>query len=92
MQTPKYRYRLSSTGYSSKRYGNCEVCGKYVSEVFYQAEERAFTRPDGTQGWTQQKCVSKFGHKECLLKLRRNRRQEGNQAQLTIGGLEEKWV
>ena len=33
-------------------------------------EERAFTRPDGSEGWTEHKCVSLFGHKECLLKLR----------------------
>lgn len=74
MKETTYRYRLKSTGAGSAKYGSCEVCGGQVSEMFYQSEECAYLRPDGTQGWTMHKCVGKFGHKECLLRIRR----EGN--------------
>ena len=43
---PEYRYRIQSTGASSHKYGPCEVCGKHVSEVFSQIEQRWY----GTQG------------------------------------------
>ena len=61
-----YRYRLTSTGDSSEKYGACEVCGKHASEVFQQAEERAF---EG--GWTQYQCRRLFGHEGCLIAQRR---------------------
>ena len=38
----EYRYRLTSTGYSSHRYGPCEVCGEHASEVFLQLEARRY--------------------------------------------------
>lgn len=56
------KYRLKNTGYSSKRYGNCEVCNKHVSEVFYQVEEKQYK-----YGWTQSDCNNLYGHKECLI-------------------------
>lgn len=62
-----YRYRLSSTGYSSARLGPCEICGKHASEVFIQAEQKRYRRHDGTLSWTYADCIdSCFGHKECL--------------------------
>jgi hypothetical protein len=64
-----YRYRLKSTGYSSDKYGKCEVCGKYVSEVFLQVEERYYKFEHNGQiyeGWTKNGCKDYFGHKKCL--------------------------
>lgn len=69
-QPGDYRYKLTSTGYSSSRYGPCEVCGRHASEVFYQSEERAYERLGGI-GWTFDGCRCLFGHRECLLAKRR---------------------
>ncbi|MGB0989279.1 MAG: hypothetical protein ACPGUI_00465 [Halarcobacter sp.] len=67
-----YRYMLNSQRESSARYGNCEVCKKHASEVFYQVEEKAFFNPVSSEhSWTQHNCNSTFGHKECLIGLRR---------------------
>lgn len=83
-----YRYRLSSTGESSRRFGPCDVCGEHVSEVFLQTEEKRFyidegdlamiddpeTRAEWQEtgwGWTQHECFDYFGHKECLMEMRR---------------------
>ena len=69
--TCKYRYRLISTGAGSQKYGPCAGCGKSASEVYHQIEERAYTRDDGTEGWTSQGCYSIFGHQGCLIGRRR---------------------
>ncbi|MDY4127609.1 hypothetical protein [Peptostreptococcus porci] len=61
-----YRYILKSTNESSKKYGVCEVCGKHVSEVYHQIEERKYTG-----GWTQHNCKNLFGHEECLKNIRK---------------------
>ena len=61
-----YRYKLINTQESSKKYGVCEVCGKHVSEVYHQVEQKQYTR-----GWTHYKCNNLFGHKECLENSRR---------------------
>lgn len=55
------RYRLSSTGGSSAKFGPCEVCGGHATEVFQQVEERAYSG-----GWTQHECRRLFGHETCL--------------------------
>jgi hypothetical protein len=68
------RYRLISTGSSSERLGDCEVCGEHVSEVFRQVEERFYSfvhNGEVSEGWTQHECRSFFGHEACLLKQRR---------------------
>lgn len=71
---PQYRYRLTSTGYSSSRYGNCAVCDKHTSEVFIQIEERFYTIASiGHSGWTQNGCFTLFGHQECLESKQRAR-------------------
>jgi hypothetical protein len=73
-QNDEYKYTLSSTGESSKKYGKCEVCGEHVSEVFLQSETKHYKfEHDGQiyEGWTHNKCNSYFGHKECLLSKRR---------------------
>jgi hypothetical protein len=62
-----YRYKLSSTEYSSAQYGNCEVCGKHATEVFIQSEERKYFNPITKQeSYTFHKCRNYIGHKECL--------------------------
>lgn len=70
-----YRYNLKSTGASSAKYGNCEVCDKHASEVFYQTEERTYelpTFPANYSGWTGHGCFSYYGHEECLKSQQRN--------------------
>lgn len=70
---PNYRYRLTSTGDSSAKYGNCEICKQYASEVFSQVEERRY----GFQvkgmffgGWAYE--GDSFGHEECLRSRRKD--------------------
>lgn len=70
-QYKTYRYKFISTGESSRQYANCDVCGKYCSEVYTQQEEKRYEKEDGVYGWTQYNCHSLFGHAVCLLKQRR---------------------
>lgn len=62
-----YQYKLTSTGQSSQKYGNCEVCEKHVSEVFYQVESVEYE----PGRFTYYECKNYFGHKVCLLSVRR---------------------
>jgi hypothetical protein len=62
-----YRYRLISTGCSSARYGNCEICGEHCAEIFHQVEERQY-KPGR---FTRHQCSDLWGHKECLKSSRR---------------------
>jgi hypothetical protein len=55
----EYRYRQSPMRASSNKYGNCEVCGQYVSDVYLQNETRRVMR-----GWFVTSQF--FGHRECL--------------------------
>jgi len=64
-----YRYRIRSTGYSSRRYGPCQVCGRHASEVFLQAELQMSIRPDGSVGYSHRGTI--FGHRECLERIRK---------------------
>lgn len=52
--TARPKVRCSSTGYSSARYGACEVCDKPVSNVFIG------TPDDGVS--------HVFGHEGCVIK------------------------
>lgn len=62
-----YLYRISSTGYSSKRYGACEVCGEHVTEVHLQTESvRKPEHLDRIYGTGK----SWFGHPDCLINVR----------------------
>lgn len=66
------KYRLSSLHDNSNKYGNCEVCGKYASEVFLQGESRLFYSPiSKDMCWTYNGCFKYFGHKECLISKRK---------------------
>jgi hypothetical protein len=66
-----YRYRMVQTHCSSDRYGACEVCRKFVSDVWHMIEERRY-QFEGRIGFTQQGCKDLFGHKECLESEMRN--------------------
>ena len=51
-----YRYRIKSTGHSSRRFGVCEVCGGHCAEVKAydreHAEERFWDLGDPSDdGW-----------------------------------------
>ena len=59
----KYEYELLSTKDSSSKYGQCEICKQFASEVFHQIE---------SLNGSFYKCFDYFGHKECLIKKRRN--------------------
>jgi hypothetical protein len=64
-----YRYHLSEL----ERFGTCEVCGR-EGPLFIQIEERHYCFSyNGKQyeGWTHHGCHTLFGHKECLIKMRR---------------------
>ena len=72
--TMKYRYKLTSTGNSSDRYGKCEVCNENVSDVFVQTEERQFWNKWKQKiSWTHDGCKALFGHKACLEKAQKKR-------------------
>jgi hypothetical protein len=68
-----YRYKTTSTGSNSHKYGVCEVCGKHASEVFMQSEQREFfSKLTNKIELTYDDCnTHTFGHEECLLKRRR---------------------
>lgn len=65
-----HRYRIRNTGYSSKRFGNCEVCNNHVSEVFHQVKEEKYN-----QGWLE--VSSLYGCKNCLEAQRKNNETKG---------------
>lgn len=68
-----YKYNLTSTNESSHKYGNCDICGKHTTEVFYQTEEKEYFNPVAQQlSFTQHRCYNFFGHKECLKSKQRN--------------------
>lgn len=55
-----YRYKISQTGYSSDKLGNCEICGGHASEVSHMVEERKYK-----YGYTRLGCQDIFGHVDC---------------------------
>ena len=81
----KYKYEIKSTGYSSQRYGPCEICKKDVSEVFLQREFRVYKlserskeaiesligKPAGEYGEMLTGGGGTFGHEECLVGIRK---------------------
>lgn len=62
----EHRYRVTVTGRSSVAYGECDVCRGQVENVHVQTEARR----DGVV-WTYDGCVSMFGHRDCLVRVRR---------------------
>ena len=67
-----YQYTLIAKRHSSASYGPCEVCKSPASEVYHQTERRQYTRSDGSTGWSHEGCTDTFGHRDCLLALRRH--------------------
>lgn len=65
-----YKYILKSTGFGSERYGNCEVCGEPVDEVFLQKEHKFHKYQNGKTTWLYK--TDLFGHERCLISRRRN--------------------
>lgn len=63
-------YRIRNTGYSSDRFGACEVCQKRASEMYHQVEALAFDA-DGKVALTYHECHNLYGHEACLLSRRR---------------------
>lgn len=62
----EYRYRLYHTGGSTEKYGPCEICHKYVTDIWHMVEEL-----HSGNSWTALACLNLFGHKECLLSKRK---------------------
>lgn len=68
------RYKLYRTNRSSAYLGNCEVCGKFCSEVYHLTESRKYIRVDtGEESWTYAGCIDLYGHEECLRKVVREK-------------------
>ena len=66
-----YRYRIYRIGASSERFGECDVCGQHVPDVWKLTETQRCTTEDGEVFWTYHDCRSLFGHKDCLMRARR---------------------
>ena len=77
--TELLRYKLVKTNHNSARYGNCEVCGKPVSQVYHQITEEFYRRSEDSTAalvqvqnvkvnlhWGIVQISNLFGHKECL--------------------------
>jgi hypothetical protein len=70
-----YNYKLSSAGCSSSRVGNCEICNKFVSDVYIQTKSKKYDYK-GYQGYSH--VSSTFGHNKCLEGVRQWKKQKGN--------------
>ena len=64
-----YRYKLRQQHMSSDRLGNCEICGKFVADVYSQSREHLFSIGDGKEHWAYD--GDAFGHEKCLIGIRR---------------------
>ena len=59
----KFRYKLTRQKGTSDKFGNCEICGKFVSDVYSQTRYRQTPTGEARDG-------DAFGHKDCVLELR----------------------
>jgi hypothetical protein len=67
-----YRYILTETGYSSSRFGPCEICGEHVSDEYIQREQRrCYCSAKQRYYWTYNGMRCHFGHKKCLQTARK---------------------
>lgn len=71
MKQAEYRYRISRTGGNSDKYGNCEICKQYCSDVYLQTREKKYEAPNEDDSWII--CGDAFGHEECLRGIRRGK-------------------
>jgi hypothetical protein len=62
-------WRLSDWQESSRKYGNCRVCGQHATEIFAQYGYREYLAGQWTEKDAPEMLV---GHKACLLKARDN--------------------
>ena len=68
------RYKFERINRSSTYLGNCEVCGKFCSEVYHLMEEKEYIRSDtDKKSWTRYGCIDLYGHEECLKKVAKER-------------------
>ena len=58
---------LRATGFGSTHYGNCDQCGKHVSETYVMQLVNKFQREDGSVYYASN-TGGAYGHKECLVK------------------------
>jgi hypothetical protein len=65
---PEYQYRLDCIHYTSKDFGPCDVCGGRVDAVWRQVEDVRRVI-DGKAHYIPGE--TKFGHEDCLVKVRR---------------------
>jgi len=70
MDQDEYRYRITRTGSSSAKYGDCEICGQYCPDVYLQTKEKKYRTPEGRDSWAFRSDA--FGHEECLRSIRRS--------------------
>lgn len=63
----EYKYELINSNASSAKLGPCEICGNHVNDFYHQIEERKLQSGQ----YTRSGCSDLFGHKECLLKIRK---------------------
>ncbi len=61
----KKRYKLIKMESSSSKYGDCEICGKPVTDMCLQVTEQE----SSYGGWIYGKSI--FGHEECLVGIRK---------------------
>lgn len=64
-----YRYQLRQQLASSEKLGLCEICNKFVADVYSQTTERLFSTGDGKEHWAH--VGAAFGHQECLIRARK---------------------
>jgi len=69
MRLDKYRYRLVQQHVTSDRLGMCEICNKFVADMYSQSEQQQFAIGDGNEHWAYNRDV--FGHRECLIGIRK---------------------
>lgn len=65
------QYTLHHTGNSSAKYGDCEICGKWVSDVYHQTAHINFVDSEGRDAESSiENAATVFGHENCLLQAR----------------------
>lgn len=62
-------HTIHSTGRGSDLYGDCEHCGKHVSETFVLESHGVYVRADGLR-YLGATTPGLFGHESCLLGMR----------------------
>lgn len=65
-----YRVQIKSTGQGSDKFGKCEYCAKYVSDVCMLSVKTRYVNGRGGIQWLRNSIV--FGHEECLNKMLEN--------------------